>query len=124
VVHFWAPWCPNCRAELAGGAWSGFIAGNPDVNVVFVTIWNPADGRDVLEGSGVGAEKNFQLLLHPNGSRKRGEKVSQVLGIPISWIPTTWVFREGRLRYAMNYGELRFPMLQQLIKDSSDGWDR
>jgi len=55
VVHFWAPWCPNCRAELADGGWSGFIARNPDVNVVFVTIWNPADGRDVLEKSGVGA---------------------------------------------------------------------
>ena len=50
-------------------------------------------------------------------------KVDQVLGIPISWIPTTWVFKDGRLTYAMNYGELRFPMLQQLIKDSSDPWD-
>lgn len=123
VVHFWAPWCPNCRAELASGGWSGFIERNPDVNFVFVTIWNPADGRDVLEKNGVGAEKNFQLLLHPNGSRKRGEKVAELMGIPISWIPTTWVFRDGKLRYAMNYGELRFPMLQQLVKDSSDSWE-
>jgi thiol-disulfide isomerase/thioredoxin len=124
VVHFWAPWCPNCRAELAGGGWSGFIAANPDVNFVFVTIWNATDGRDVLEKNGVGAERNFQLLLHPNGSRARAEKVSELLGLPISWIPTTWVFRDGKLRYAMNYGELRFPVLEQLIRDSSDKWER
>jgi thiol-disulfide isomerase/thioredoxin len=123
VVHFWAPWCPNCRAELANGGWSGFIAANPDVSFLFVTIWNPADGREALEKFGVGREPNFQLLLHPNGSRKRGEKVSSLLGMPISWIPTTWVFRDGKLRYAMNYGELRFPMLQQLVRDSSDAWE-
>jgi len=122
VVHFWAPWCGNCRNELASGGWSGFIAANPDVNFVFVTIWNAADGRDVLEKNGVGAEKNFRLLLHPNASRKRGEMVDELMGIPISWIPTTWIFRDGKLCYAMNYGELRFPMLQQLIKDSSDSW--
>jgi hypothetical protein len=50
----------------------------------------------------------------------KGEKVDELLGCPISWIPTTWVFRDGKLRYAMNYGELRFPMLQQLIRDSTD----
>ena len=123
VVHFWAPWCSNCKSELANGGWSGFIAAHPDVNFVFVTIWNPADGRELLEKNGVGAEKNFRLLLHPNGSRKKGEQVSQLLGLPISWIPTTWVFREGKLRYAMNYGELHFPVLGQLIRDSSDTWD-
>jgi thiol-disulfide isomerase/thioredoxin len=124
VVHFWAPWCPNCKAELANGGWSGFIAAHPSVNFVFVTIWNATDGREVLEKNGVGAEKNFQLLLHPNGSRKHGEKVTELLGLPISWIPTTWVFRDGKLRYALNYGELRFPTLDQLIRDSSASWDR
>jgi thiol-disulfide isomerase/thioredoxin len=123
VVHFWAPWCPNCKSELSNGGWSGFIAANPNVNFVFVTIWNKADGHEVLAANGVGAEPNFRLLLDPNGSRAKGEKVDQVLGIPISWIPTTWVFKDGKLRYAMNYGELHFPMLEQLIKDSSDSWE-
>jgi thiol-disulfide isomerase/thioredoxin len=123
VVHFWAPWCPNCKAELANGGWSGFIAANPGVNFVFVTIWNPLDGHDLLAANGVGGQANFRLLLHPNGSRAKGVKVDQVLGMPISWIPTTWVFRDGKLRYAMNYGELHFPMLAQLIRDSSDAWE-
>jgi thiol-disulfide isomerase/thioredoxin len=123
VVHFWAPWCPNCRAELANGGWERFIAANPGVNFVFVTIWNPADGHEVLAANGVGGQANFRLLLHPNGSRVKGKMVDQALGIPISWIPSTWVFREGKLRYAMNFGELHFPMLQQLVRDSSDTWE-
>ena len=124
VVHLWAPWCPNCKAELSDGGWSGFIAGHPDVNFIFVTVWNAADGREVLAGGGVGPQKNFQLWMHPNTSRKKGEKVTAILGLPVSWIPTTWVFREGRLRYALNYGEMRFSVLQQLVADSTASWDR
>jgi len=123
VIHLWAPWCSNCKSELANGAWSAFITSNPDVNFVFVTVWNPSDGREVLEKNGVGAEKNFQLLLHPNGSRKKGEKLSVLMGMPVTWIPTTWVYKDGILFYALNYGELRFPVLQQMIADSSDTWD-
>ena len=91
---------------------------------MFVTVWNPTDGRAVLEKNGVGAERNFQLLLHPNGSRKKGEQMKELLGMPVTWIPTTWVYKDGRLRYALNYGELRFPILKQLIADSADSWDR
>jgi len=124
IVHLWAPWCPNCKAELQDGGWSGFIEANPGVNVIFVTVWNPADGREVLGRYGVGAEPNFRLLLHPNGSRKKDEKMTELLGLPVSWIPTTWIFKDGKLRYALNYGELRFPILQQLVKDSSESWER
>ena len=122
VVHFWAPWCPNCRNELSNAGWSGMIAANPNVHFVFVTVWNAADGSDVLAKFGVGGEPNFQLLLHPNTSRKREDKVTAVLGLPLTWIPTTWVFRDGRMRYALNYGELRFPVLQQMIADTTGKW--
>ena len=123
IVHFWAPWCPNCKAELANQGWKNFIEANPSVDVIFVTTWNPTDGRDVLSKNGVGDQKNFTLLLHPNGSRKKGDKMTQFLGMPVSWIPSTWIFKDGKLRYAMNFGELHFPMLQQLVVDTSSKWE-
>ena len=91
---------------------------------MFVTVWSAEDGRALLERYGVGGEANFTLLRHPNPSRRKGEQMAAFLGLPVSWIPTTWVFREGKLRYALNYGEIRFPLLQQLVRDASDAWDR
>jgi thiol-disulfide isomerase/thioredoxin len=125
VVHFWAPWCPNCYAELKNKGWSNFIDANPDVNFVFVTTWSgdSGDGRDELAKRRIGAQKNFQLFMHPNTSRKDGEKMEAFLGLPMLWLPATWVFREGKLRYALNYGEVRFPILQQLVKDAAAKWE-
>ncbi len=45
------------------------------------------------------------------------------MDLPLTWVPTTWIFRDGRLRYALNYGEVRFPLLQQLIRDAADPWE-
>ncbi len=123
IVHFWAPWCPNCKSELSDGKWQTFIQANPDVDFIFITAWNATDGHELLAKNGVGSQKNFTLLLHPNGSRKKGEKISSFMGLPLSWIPSTWIYKDGKLRYALNYGELHFDMLQQLIKDSSDAWE-
>lgn len=124
VVHFWAPWCPNCYAELKNAGWKTFIEANRDVTFIFVTTWtgDQGDGRAMLEKLGVGPQKNFQLLLHPNTSRRDSEKVRSFLGLPLTWLPATWVFREGQLRYALNYGEVRFPVLQQLLKDTAESW--
>jgi thiol-disulfide isomerase/thioredoxin len=125
VVHLWAPWCPNCKAELANHGWETFLAGNPDVNFIFVTVWRgtEGDGKAMLEKYGIGPQANFSLLVHPNASRKKEDKMTEFLGLPVTWIPSTWVFRDGKLSYALNYGELRFPMLQQMIRDSSDQWE-
>jgi len=126
VVHLWAPWCPNCKAELQEHGWSNFVAANPDVQVIFVTVWagDKGDGRAMLEQYGLGSQSNFRLLVHPNASRKKDDKMKEFLGLPVSWIPTTWVYRAGTLRYALNYGELRFSILQQLVRDAADKWDR
>ena len=125
VVHFWAPWCPNCTAELRNSGWSTFIDTNAEVDFIFVTVWRDTagDGLALLAKNGVGPQKNFTALVHENASKKREDKLGTFLGLPLSWIPTTWVFRDGKLRYALNYGELRFPILQQLVRDTSDKWE-
>lgn len=123
IVHFWAPWCPNCQAELAKHGWRDFLAVNREVNVIFVTIWSPEEGRADLAKYGLAEQANFQLFHHPNGARAKAERVTHFLGQPIDWIPTTWVFKDGKLRFALNYGEVRFPLLQQLVRDASESWD-
>ena len=126
VVHFWAPWCTNCYGEISKpDGWGKFITTNADVNVIFVTSWNggQGDGRALLEKHGIGPQKNFQLLLHPNGARRDEDRMRSFLGYEVNWIPATWVFRAGKLRYALNYGEVRFPILQQLVKDARETWE-
>jgi thiol-disulfide isomerase/thioredoxin len=122
VVHFWATWCPNCKAELSNNGWSDFVAANPEVNFIFISTWDDKPPGPGLEKYGLGPQKNLLILQHPNPSRKTEDKMSSFMGLPVSWIPSTWIFKEGKLRYAMNYGELHFPMLQQLVQDSSDKW--
>jgi thiol-disulfide isomerase/thioredoxin len=124
LVHFWAPWCPNCHAEMKPEGWAKFIAANPEVKVVFINFWHRGmDPKRVLETGQLGAQPNLLLLTHPSEVSRAGEgRVNEFLGLPVTWLPTTWVFREGRMRYALNYGEVRFDMLQQLVSDAQDKW--
>lgn len=126
VVHFWAPWCPNCYGEISKpDGWGKFITSNKDVNFIFITAWNggQGDGRALLAKHGIGPQANFQLRLHPNGARRDEERMRTFLGHEVNWLPATWVFRAGKLRYALNYGEVRFPILQQLIQDAAKKWE-
>lgn len=123
VVHFWAPWCPNSRAELAKEGWGTFVASNLDVKFVFVTMWSADDGKTLLAESGVEDRGNLLRLRHPQASRKAGERAEVFMDLPVTWLPTTWVFRGGRLCYAFNYGEVRFPMLQQAVRDAAEKWE-
>lgn len=124
VVHFWAPWNANSAGELAKSGWATFIDTNAEAKFIFVTAWSNEDGRALLEKNGVGAQANFQLLLHPNASKKESERLDRFLGLPVTWLPTTWVFRDGKLCSALNFGEARWPLLQQLIRDAGDKWER
>lgn len=123
VVHFWASWCSNCKAEHADNGWREFVAANPDVKVIFISVWGSAeDDAKLLEGYGLSALSNFTALRHPDQKRARAERIGSFMDLPVSWVPTTWVLKDGKLRFAFNYGEVRFPMLQQLVADSRDAW--
>jgi hypothetical protein len=121
VVHLWAPWCSNCKAELKSGGWTKMVKDNPGVKFYFVSVWNSGDdGRDLLSKHELVQQPNVTVLADPG---PRGpDHIKQFAGMPVSWIPTTWIFKGGDLRYALNYGEIRFPILQQLVADSNSDW--
>ena len=122
VVHLWAPWCSNCQAELKTGGWTKMINENPQVKFYLVSIWNDGqDGRAMLNKFGIAAQPNVTILADP-GPRRGENKIKQLAGLPLSWIPTTWIYKGGDLRYALNYGEVRFPVLQQFLADSQSEW--
>ena len=122
VVHLWAPWCSNCQAELKSGGWLKMVKENPQVKFYFVSVWNNGeDGRAILQKFQITDQSNIIILADP-GPRKGENKIKQFAGMPLSWIPTTWIYKGGDLRYALNYGEVRFDVLQQFLEDSESEW--
>ncbi len=121
VVHLWAPWCSNCKAELKSGGWTKMVKDNPGVKFYFVSVWNSGDdGRALLTTYELEQQPNVTILADPGP--RGANHIKQFAGLPVSWIPTTWIFKGGDLRYALNYGEIRFPILQQLVADSNSDW--
>jgi thiol-disulfide isomerase/thioredoxin len=122
VVHLWASWCGNCQSELKSGGWLKTVKANPDVKFYFVSVWNGGDdGKAMLTKYELAGLPNVTILADP-GPRKGDTKIKRFLDLPVSWIPTTWIYKGGDLRYAMNYGEMRFEVLQQFITDSNSEW--
>ena len=104
VVHFWAPWCSNCQSEMASKGWAKFIADNPKVRVVFINVWHKGENpAPKLAAADLGLQPNLLLLTHPNASRLADDRVNVFLGLPLTWLPTTWISREGKLRVAFNW---------------------
>ena len=121
VVHLWAPWCSNCQAELRSGGWLKAVKENPATKFIFVSVWNDgADGRAMLEKYELAQQPNLTVTADPGP--RTGNKIKQFVGLPLSWIPTTWIYKGGDLRYALNYGEIRFPVFQQFLEDSQSEW--
>ena len=121
VVHLWAPWCGNCKSELKSGGWTSMAKGNPEVKFYFVSVWAGGDdGRALLAAQNLPDLPNVTILADP-GPRAAG-RITSFLGLPFGWIPSTWVFKGGNLFYALNYGEIHFPMLRQMLADSKAEW--
>jgi len=122
VVHLWASWCSNCQTELKNGGWLKTVKDNPQVKFYFVSVWNDGkDGKAMLQRFQIADQPNVTILADP-GPRHGDNKVKQFAGMPLSWIPTTWIYKGGELRYALNYGEARFDVLQQFLEDSKSEW--
>src|ERR1700681_5027809 len=120
VVHLWAPWCSNCQAELKSGGWLKMVKDNPRVKFYFVSVWNGGeDGRAMLKKFEISDQPNVTILADPGA--RGSDHIKQFTGFPLSWIPTTWVYKGGDLHYALNYGEMRFRVLQQFLDDTKWG---
>ena len=121
VVHLWAPWCGNCQSELKSGGWLKTVKENPEVKFYFVSVWNGGeDGHAMLQKFQIAEQPNVTILADPGP--RTGNKIKLFAGLPLSWIPTTWIYKGGDLRYALNYGEMRFDVLQQFVADSNSEW--
>ena len=121
VVHFWAPWCDNSTAELAGG-WYEAIEDHPDVTFTFVTLWNGDDvGDETLDRYAI-PERAVRLVV-PAEQPPKGERQTTFLGLPVTWIPTTWIFnRNGQLATAFNYGEVSPEVLASALAGAASDW--
>ena len=124
VVHIWASWCHNCIVEFQDGGWPTFIKENSGIKFIFISTWgSDKDDVGLLGRHGINTKDlpNLEIWRHPNESSREGKRASSLLGVRFTWMPTTWVVRDTRMRYAINYGEVRFDMLEQMIKDSQSG---
>lgn len=119
VVRVWAPWCDNSLNEHAP-VWAAHDALGAD-SVTFVTVWNDgASGLNVLESTGVVGVEEWVV----DGPKpEKPDRRLTLLGLPVTWIPTTWVFnRGGLLATAFNYGEVGREQLAQAVEGARNNW--
>ena len=116
VVHVWAPWCDNSLRELAP-VWAGDTGAD---SVTFVTIWNEgASGADTLGEYGVSVDE----IVAPGPKPEKPDRRMTLYDLPVTWIPTTWVFnRNGLLATAFSYGEITADHLAQAVADARRDW--
>ena len=119
VVHVWAPWCDNSLHEH-GPVWAGWAGLGAD-SVTFVTVWNDGEpGAETLRGTGV---EGVREVVVPGPKPDPPDRRLRLLGLPVTWIPTTWVFnRGGLLATAFNHGEVTRSRLVEAIGAARADW--
>lgn len=123
VVHFWAPWCSNSERELGHG-WAELVSDNPAVTFTFVTVWNDGEkGASLLDEYNI-PDRVVEVTQPDLGpSKETAKRRRSFLGLPITWIPSTWIFHQnGELAFAMNYGEMEMETIQSLIDATRTEW--
>ncbi|CAN5491422.1 thioredoxin family protein [soil metagenome] len=123
VIHFWAPWCDNSISELESG-WYEAIEDHDDVTFTFVTVWSDgAEGRDILNRYAIPDRVTVLKQEDRGPSEEPANRIRSFLGLPMTWVPTTWVFhRNGQLAYAFNFGEMEMAQLDRAIADVKRSW--
>lgn len=123
LVHFWAPWCRNSIDELAAG-WAALVDRHPEVSFTFVTIWNDgASGRGTMHDHGL-PDRVVEITQADYGpSDDKTLRRRSFLGLPVTWIPSTWIFhRNGQLAFALNFGEMDPNTVGALIEAAGRAW--
>lgn len=118
VVHVWAPWCDNSLHELRP-VWANHGALGAD-SVTFVTVWNEGEsGAETLAAHGV----DVREVVVPGPKPEKEDRRMTILGLPLTWIPTTYVFnRGGLLATAFGYGEITAARLAEAVQGARSGW--
>ena len=119
VVHVWAPWCDNSLNEH-GPVWSDWRSLDAD-SVTFVTVWNEgASGAETLRETGV---EGVRELVVPGPKPEKPDRRLRLLGVPVTWIPTTLVVnRNGLLATAFAYGEVTREQLADAVDGARSDW--
>ncbi len=116
MVHVWAPWCDNSLHELAP-VWAHDAGAD---SVTFVTVWNEGrSGAETLREHGVSAPE----IVMPGSKPEPPDRRMTLCGLPVTWIPTTWVFnRGGLLATAFNHGEITREQLAAAVDGARADW--
>jgi hypothetical protein len=63
------------------------------------------------------------MIPDPGPSEVKENRRRSVLGLPLTWIPSTWILhKNGQLAFALNYGEMDAATLGTLLEATLRAW--